>query len=138
MTGFSRTAFATLPLLFALVGCSSEGAGLYEVSGEVTFQDRPLDNGSIQFHPHDPSQCNFGGAVISNGKYSVAKLRGLKPGTYKITISAGDAQAPEKPVDAPGEARPVAKERIPADWNVNSTRTIEVTAGKNQFDFHIR
>ena len=123
--------------LAAIAGCSSEGAGQYEVSGEVTFQGKALDQGTIQFDPDDTATCNNGGAVIVNGKYSIAKQRGLKPGVYTIRISAGDATDMSPPKEAPGQARPVAKDRIPENWNINSKNKIEIKAGKNAFEHQI-
>ncbi|MSU77798.1 MAG: hypothetical protein EXS16_06850 [Gemmataceae bacterium] len=121
----------------AVGGCSSDGAGQHEVSGEVFFQGKPLDQGTIQFEPDDMEQCSNGGAVIVNGKYSIAKQRGLKPGVYTVRVSSGDATDMGPPKEAPGQARPVARDRIPETWNVNSKNKIEINAGKNVFEHRI-
>lgn len=125
--------------VFALsfVGCNNQGAGLYEVTGEVYFNGELLDQGTIRFDPDDPQTSSGGGATIEKGKYTIPKERGLKPGHYTIRVSSGNPEKMERPKEAPGEARPVAEDRIPPTWNVASTNKVEVVVGKNTFSHRI-
>lgn len=120
-------------------GCGGEADPLprQPVSGTVTLKGVPLPAGMIQFQPTSPGEVTAGGAGISNGNYSIAKVEGLVPGTYRVTITSGPTAA--QPADAmPGDAPPPPKETIPARYNVKSTLTAQVKAdGPNKFDFDL-
>jgi hypothetical protein len=134
----SRAHRVALGLLLALpwVGCADPAGGREAVSGDITFKGAPLDRGTIQFIP-EAGQDTTSGCLISAGKYAVAKKDGLKPGKYKVIISSGDPQV-RAPEELPGAPVPVAKERIPKDYNTQSQQVIEVKAGgANKFDFNI-
>jgi hypothetical protein len=78
--------------------------------------------------------------MIRNGRYNVPREHGLLPGTYHVEISSADSAAPPVMIRAhPGERGiPVQPERIPPDYNVESEKSVEVLADKNnQFDFDI-
>ena len=80
------------------------------------------------------------GAMINNGAYHIPREKGLLPGTYHLEINAPDNAGP--PVMARntpgGPGIPVAAERIPPEYNINSNKTIEVTTdGDNHFVFDI-
>jgi hypothetical protein len=81
------------------------------------------------------------GAMIKDGEYHIPQAKGLPPGKYHVEISSPDLKAP--PIiarTAPGEppSPPTAPERIPAEYNASSTKTVELAAGKeNRFDFDI-
>jgi hypothetical protein len=80
------------------------------------------------------------GAMIDHGEYHIPREKGLPPGTYHLSISAPDNDAPPIAVrDASGQLGvPTQPERIPADYNVESQQSIEVTAdGENHFVFDI-
>lgn len=129
----------TAACLLAAAGCGEKPTqGRLPVSGQVTFKGAPLDSGSIQFMPPDSGGQFGGGAVIANGQYSIPENQGLPVGKYKIVISAGDPNRPVPEEQMPGETGPPAEERIPAEYNVNSDKVVEVSADKeNVFDFDI-
>lgn len=67
-------------------GCGGgDGVG---VSGEVTYQGQPVDDGMIQFIPAADSLGRSAGAPIVAGKYSVSRNGGPPPGTYRVEVSA--------------------------------------------------
>src|SRR5262249_17956017 len=106
-------------------------------SGDIRFKGQPLDQGTIQFLPMD-GQATTSGGVIADGKYAVAKKDGLKPGKYQVVISSGDPKVHASPDELPGAPFPVAKERIPKEYNTQTKQVVEVKAGgPNTFDFDI-
>lgn len=121
-----------------LAGCGpGNPLGRLPVSGTVTFQGKPLDQGTIEFAPED-GRGVASGAVIKDGRYSIPELKGLPPGTYRVRISSAEPSSTGPPPEFPGEHKTEAKERIPAAFNTQSTQTVKVTAGgTNQFDFQI-
>jgi hypothetical protein len=126
--------------LITLSGCGPRSDRL-EISGQVTFNNAPLDSGSIRFTTLQGEKIFASGAMITNGGYHIPQEKGLPPGTYRVEINAPDVSAPLVTYpSAPGEpaAPPTAPERIPPEYNTNSKHSIEVTAdGENHFVFDI-
>jgi hypothetical protein len=121
----------------AVVGCANQEPAGIPVSGTVTFQGKPLDQGAIEFSPTS-QQGTFSGGEIVDGQYSIPAEQGLAPGSYdvRITSSEGGTQAPAD--QAPGESTITAKERIPAAYNSATTLKVDVTKdGNKTFDFQI-
>ena len=126
---------ATLGLL---VGCG--GDGRVGVNGTVEFDGKPLEEGTIQFLSEDMSKGGAAaGGVIKNGNYAFKAEQGLPPGRYKVQISSGDPKNLVREEGPPGESsgRPVAKERLPAEFNSNSKVVVEVGPGKATHNFKI-
>src|SRR5438270_159491 len=84
-----------LPLLLLILaaGCSDPYAGRFAVSGTVKLKGEPIREGIIQFEPLD-AQDTSSGAPIRSGDYTIPRPQGLKPGKYRIRVSAGDGVTP--------------------------------------------
>lgn len=81
-------------------GCGG-GERLYDVSGTITFEGRPIPKGLIYFDP-DASKGNKGPqgfANIEDGKFDTAnKGKGIRGGHYTIRIGGFDGKVmPESP-----------------------------------------
>ncbi len=139
MISFAHRMMVGFILMILAVGCSGSDDGRLPISGTVSLKGESLDSGSIQFIPTTPDGSH-GGSVISDGKYSIPKEQGLKPGKYRVVISAGAQGTVETPA-MPGESGPPAKERIPAEYNSASEKNPvirEVSAQALQQDFDIK
>jgi hypothetical protein len=111
------------------VGCGPASDRL-PVSGSVTLDRAPLDDGTIRFTSKGGEKLIASGASIDHGEFQIPGDKGLPPGVYVLEISAADTNIPPGALTAP--------ERIPAEYNSNSQKTIEVTVdGENHFDFDI-
>ena len=132
--------FIVFVLLFVL-GCSTSSRS--SVTGTVTLDGQPLDHGTLQLIPDDGNAVKVpSGAVIQNGKYSIPSDPGIPDGTYTVRISS-----PEPTVAPPGfsihnpgslpppDVKPV--DRVPKEWNTESTHKIEVKKGRNSFVFNV-
>jgi hypothetical protein len=78
--------------------------------------------------------------MVENGKFDIPQEKGLPPGRYHLEIYAPDNKAPPVMMrNVPGgPGIPTAPERIPAEYNTNSQKSIEVTPeGDNHFVFEI-
>jgi hypothetical protein len=121
-------------------GCGPHSDRL-AIDGKVTLNNAPLDDGSIRFRTAGTGKLFATGAAIKDGEYHIPQANGLPPGTYRVEISSPDKKAPLVTVKpAPGEppSPPAALERIPADYNMSSKQSAEVSASKdNRFDFDI-
>jgi len=77
--------------LMTVLGCGDDGlARRYSVSGTVTYLGKPVESGSISFHPSDKKGHSAGGTV-TDGKFyisTVANEDGAVPGHYKVTIAS--------------------------------------------------
>ncbi|WP_417730422.1 hypothetical protein [Rosistilla oblonga] len=118
------------------LGCGSDTGGRVDVSGKVTLGGAPLESGTIEILAADGSSQS--GATITNGEFSIPAERGLKPGDYIVKIFAGDETVAAVEA-APGDssAAPVSKERIPPEYNVESTLTAKIEASDNVLSFDI-
>jgi hypothetical protein len=132
------SAYAVATLLF--IGCSKPNPlGRFPLSGSVTLQGQPLDQGTIAFEPVDLTNGIPSGAEIKNGSYDIPTEKGLPAGKYTVRITSTDAPAAAASDAMPGDAPVVmGKERIPPKWNLNSDQQVEIKPdGEHVFDFAI-
>ncbi len=125
-----------------LTGCSDNPAGLAAVTGTVTLDGTPLDQGSIHFESLAGGDAVNTGAVIENGQYQVPAKNGLKPGQFKVSISSAAAVEtitdPEAAMNAASANKPPAN-RIPPQYNSQTTLEATVSeSGPNVFDFDLK
>jgi hypothetical protein len=128
--------------LVVLGGCGPSSGGRREVSGTIKLKGQPLDQGLITFMPLSGDKTTQEGAPIANGLYKIDRQHGLMPGTYRVSITAGDgrtrADAPPDQAPGPTGANIISKDRIPPEYNTNSTQDVEVSDKKpNIFNFDI-
>jgi hypothetical protein len=91
---------AALIAAAALAGCG-DAEKLYDVSGTITFDGKPLPKGLIFFDPEKGTPGTQGFANVENGKYDTAvagKGKGIRGGAYSVRINGFDGvAAPESP-----------------------------------------
>jgi hypothetical protein len=121
-----------LPLLALLLAGCGRGA---VVSGRVTYDGRPVENGFITFFPAD-GRGNTTGAEIVQGLYHIDRV---PPGKKRILVRA----AP-RPVTVPAtrddreHVRLVPPEApIPADAEGNN-QVVEIAPGKQSLDLSLK
>ncbi|MBA4187833.1 MAG: hypothetical protein C0467_07430 [Planctomycetaceae bacterium] len=123
-------AFATA-LLWALaggLGCNS-GTTFYDVTGNVTCDGKPIEEGEIVFIAVDNGSTP-GASKIQNGTYHLKMPAGKK----KVRIAAS-RKVPGK--GAMGEDF-VYQSYVPPRYNDQTTLEAEITPGAaNQFDFRL-
>jgi hypothetical protein len=106
----------------------------------VTLDGTPLDSGAIRFASIGGEKVVATGAVVQNGAFEISADKGLPPGTYHLEITSPDESAQPVMVRGPQGERgiPTQPERIPAEYNVESNKTVEVKADEdNHFKFNI-
>lgn len=130
--------------LSLLVGCGAQDSlGRKAVSGSVTLNGSPVQQGSVSFEQQGSTTTASGGAPIKDGNYTIARDMGLPPGTYRVRVNIpkpGTGAAEDMSV-APGEAPPPAVEMAPPEWNSKSTQSVEVKADAQEpvaFDFEVK
>ena len=123
-----------------LVGCGpGNPQGRVAISGTVTFEGQPLDQGSIEFTALEADSGIRSGAVIQNGSFSIETQKGLPPGKYRVRIYSAAADPMAEVPEMPGESEGAPQERIPPEWNTKSSQEITVTdGGRNEYEFNIQ
>jgi hypothetical protein len=130
LSGVIRSA---LVLLVALVfGCAPSGPKTYPVSGTVTFDGQPLQDGYVTF-------VSSGGDIgpdagkISAGEFSFRAQAGPK----RVEIQANRPK-PGAAADPAMGAVP-QEQFIPSHYNLQSTLTAEVKPdGENRYEFQLK
>jgi hypothetical protein len=123
---------AALSVAFiALAGC--EGTDLTPVSGTVTVDGQPIQQGSIQFAPVDgkaPSEA----AAIEGGKFSAS----LRRTNYRVQIFAPKVTKLAKTDEKGPSDASIVEELLPPRYNVRSELTLNVTAPKDDVRFDLK
>lgn len=125
----------TAILTASLLGCGG-GAGidpqLQVISGTVTLDGAPLDQGSIQFYSDSPqSHSMVSSTTIRRGEFQLEQKGGLPPGLYKAAISSVKS-SPDQ-ANSTGDkmdAVATAVEIIPRKYNTDTELTCEIVPGK--------
>ncbi len=118
----------------SVAGCN--GGGL-AVSGHVTFDGQPLDDGDIVFSPTTPGAAAVQTKVVG-GEYHFPTSAGLTSGVYQVAISA--LRSTEKRIPAEEGSTEMIKsfeEYIPPKYNIESTLTVELGADRADRDFNL-
>jgi hypothetical protein len=120
-------------IVIALAGCGS-GTSKVEVTGNVTYLGKPVEEGRIRFEPVD-RVLQPGGGVIKNGVYHAT----LSLGMAKVGIS-GVKKAGEKKSDSRphGPVRPIYEDSVPKKYNEEPEITVEIKANSSKLDFDLK
>ncbi|MFN3151761.1 hypothetical protein [Bremerella sp.] len=97
MTSLSKLQTLSVGILavatLLLTGCGAEKASnVFSVSGNITYDGKPIPKGNISFAP-DASRNNQGpgaSAEINDGKYAMMPGKGISGGAYVLTINGYD------------------------------------------------
>jgi len=120
-------------LLLAVLGCGQKN-NLHPVSGAVSVDGAPLEDGSISFAPLD-GQGPTAGTTIRGGQYRVETPLGKK----RVTIEAYRDAATKRNDSYPGMAdRPTKVQFLPARYNSESTLDADISASDEPVNFDLR
>ena len=134
-------------LLATVFGCSDPYPGRSNVTGTITVNGEPIEQGSIAFNAiNPPAGVDITGAqvTISNGKYSVIDGSGLLVGDYRVAIRAQQAfhkgTGKMIPNTEPLEGVPhEVRDLVPAKYNTNSEIIFKIEKrGAKTFDFDVK
>lgn len=125
----------SLILLTMLGPCLLSGCGnpTATVSGEVTLDGKPLEDGIIVYDPSDGKNTAAQGKIEA-GKYSVLTV----PSSATVKISAQRVVGKRPDSDAPNATLiEIWEEQIPERYNTETELKFEVQVGKNTKDWKI-
>lgn len=96
------------------------------ISGKVTHNGKPLENGEILFKPQDGSNVPPSAAIITNGEYKAPT--GIAAGTYRVEVMGYKAVTTKElspgGLDRPPQlgAMPMGRENyLPEKFNAKTT-----------------
>ena len=142
---FPRSA---VPLLGSLLlGVSGCGGSATEITGAVTYNGQPVEEGSVTFRPTDGKGQAFG-APIANGRFTTSKaspgsktavIRGVKKINYGMNSDEATRKANEAIAAGKSWAGHMseAADYIPEDAEGNS-QVLEIKSGSQEIDFAIK
>ncbi|WZO97472.1 hypothetical protein EP7_004506 [Isosphaeraceae bacterium EP7] len=124
--------------LHCLSGCDvpADVLARVAVSGRLTLDGAPVENGTITFLPSGAESAV--GGLIKAGEYSIAQAEGPVAGSYRVEIRSSKKTG-RRVADVDGEPGATVEEfvnDIPTRYNNRSKLTAVIKPGEsNQFDF---
>lgn len=108
------------------------------VSGKVTFDGKPLTDGTITFLPVVSGAAAHG--TITDGSYAIARSQGPGPGSYRVEISKNVPTGRRVPdPEYPGKTMEETRNAVPDRYNFNSELKAEIQGADDQtFDFDLK
>lgn len=136
----SRLLWMLTAATLLLTGCGHPGPERTSAEGQVTFDGKPLESGSIIFIPMDQTAGPSAGGSIENGKYQILAPQGPIVGSHQVQIRAFRKSGRMTPAGPqPGAApSPEMEMFIPEKYNSKSTLEVVFDSGMNQNDFELK
>ena len=128
-------ALASVFLVGVWAGCGgSSGPARYVVSGKVTFQGQPVEEGEITFQDPAAGQVNSG-QLGAGGAYSTE----LQAGKYNVSVAPPLVEVKGGP-DSPPDMVPKKVNNIPKKYWVQEKSDLKAEVSKEQrkFDFELK
>jgi len=122
----------TLVLILFVSGCSD---GLIRVQGKVSYDGKPIQEGSVAF-VGERGQGAVYGEQFTNGSYSAR----VPKGEYLIKINGFESVKLDQPLPGVAGSPPtthVTKPIVPAKYNMLSQIFIEIDGSQKVFDFDL-
>ena len=124
------------------VGCGGDIYGeRIGLSGEVTLDGKPLEEGRIVFIPLDATAGAPGATAASaGGKYTIPTVAGLGRTRYRVQIHR-DRKTGRRVPDydgAPGDTREEILESLPPEYNSRSRLEADLSSGTIAFHFPLK
>jgi hypothetical protein len=118
-----------------LLGCGSGDAGRYTVTGKVTFQGQPVEQGEITFEDPTAGQVNSS-QLGSGGSYSLD----VPAGDFKVSVAPPLIEMKGTADSPPDMVRNPAVKNIPKKYWVRETSGLSAKVDKNAkaFDFELK
>ncbi|QDU59489.1 hypothetical protein Pan216_03170 [Planctomycetes bacterium Pan216] len=135
---FARlTMIAVLLGLVPIVGCSGNSEGRVAVSGKVTLDGQPLEQGVVRFNPVGGGLVGEG--EINGGSYSLGTSNGPTPGPKEVSIvSLVDTGKTQPDEFDPMKKVPLLEQIIPPRYNQATELKIDVGTSGGTFDFDLK
>lgn len=112
------------------------------VSGNVTYLQKPIEEGEIRFIPMGDTKGYTSAASIRGGHYEVIARGGVPVGTHRVEFYALRDAGKVAGIDYPGVDHEdgLKKQFLPEKFNKQSTRTITIDSDDSEItkDFQLK
>ena len=128
----------TVFLALVLAGCSKSPTR--RVSGEVSYEGVPIQDGTIELIPIEGTGGPSVGGNITEGAYDVPADKGpLADGTYRVKLWAVRDTGRYPPGPRYTKSMTIREDIIPEEYNTRSKLEVKINANAdpNRFDFHL-
>ena len=105
---------------------------MVQLSGDVTLDGAPVDQGTISFFPSD-SMGASAEAVIKAGAYSVSMPKGAK----RVVIRGYKKVGERFPWGKDNPPAPILEEIVPKEFNDDSSVTFDANRSQPNADFEL-
>ena len=122
-------------LAVCISGCHQNQVDTVRVTGTVTLDGKPVDQGAIKFYAED-GETPGGGGTIKDGVY----IADVPPGKKKVLINGQKVVGTEKLYDTPDSpTRDKLEQTTPAIYNslYNSPLTADITKETKELNFEL-
>ncbi len=123
-------------LILGGAGCSRDEVVRASVDGNVTFDGKPVESGTILFIPEPGVVGPPVQVMIENGKYASPESSGPTVGQNAVQIFAVRKTGRILKIEGQESAEEV--QYIPKKYNDESTEKVEIQSGKNHFDYELK
>jgi hypothetical protein len=125
-------------LVLCCMGCGHRNDNRAAITGKVTLDRQPLEQGSIRFLPTEGVEGAIACAAIVNGRYQLSVKAGPALGWNRVEING--ARKTGRMIDKPFPQRGMTEETVeavPPQYNTASTLKFEAKPGDNAADFDL-
>jgi hypothetical protein len=121
--------------VFIVAGCDS-GPPTAEISGNVSYDGKPIEVGNISFYPRDGKGTTSGGVII-NGAYMA---KGVSFGEMDVKINASKVIRKRKlyPSNPKSDEVEERGEFLPEKYHEKTTLTLDVKERVMKKDFDLK
>jgi hypothetical protein len=133
-------------LLIAFVicasGCGGSSDGLAVVKGKITYNGKPVPNGTVNFLPDDGNKPSATGEIQADGTYALQTFLGSRPsegaviGKHKVVVVAMQDMATR----LPEERSPLPPPIVPIKYTSPATSDLaaQVEDKENTINFDLQ
>jgi hypothetical protein len=135
-----QRAFVWQTVLLALLVAGCSRSPTRRVSGEVSYQGVPIQDGAIEFIPIEGTGGPSVGAPIQDGAYDVPAAKGPRAGgTYLVKLRAVRDTGRFPPGPRYPKSMTIHEQIFPPEYNTQSKLQVQMDAkaDHNRFDFHL-
>ena len=122
--------------MLTIAGCQKSGIERTVVSGEVTYQGTPVENGEIAFIPESQHPTTI--VPVRAGQYRSEAKGGVPVGAHQVQIKAFRGEQPSAKAEFARDSN--GKQFLPKRYNRESKlrAVVEATPGGFVQDFHLK
>lgn len=129
----SKFALCGLAACLCMAGCGSRN-GLMEIHGSVTYDGKPVQDGTVNFVPVNGNGPTAA-AIVTDGRYSVR----VAPGEKRVRIEAFRITGHRRhhPNDPTSRMIDIKEQILPERYNAKTELAREITFGVDTCDFDL-